>query len=122
MARILVIEDEPVIRAMTRRILVEAGHEVVETATARTGIEALRSVRVDLVLADIGLEGEDGVTAMARIRGSHPGLPLIAVSGCHRDDVSSQLEAAGLRTAVSWIAKPFAHNTLLAAVRSALDR
>jgi CheY-like chemotaxis protein len=122
MARILVIEDEPVIRAITRRILVEAGHEVVETATARTGIEALRSVRVDLVLADIGLQGEDGVTAMARIRGSHPGLPLIAVSGCHRDDVSSQLEAAGLRTAVSWIAKPFAHDALLAAVRSALAR
>lgn len=81
MARILVIEDEPMVRAMTRR-----------------------------------------VTAMARIRSSHPELPLIAVSGCHRDDVSSQLEAAGLRTSVSWIAKPFAHDTLLAAVRSALAR
>lgn len=122
MARILVIEDEPVVRAVTRRILVEAGHEVVEGASARTAIEALRSVTVDLVLADIGLRGEDGVTTMASIRSSHPELPLIAVSGCHWDDVSKQLQDAGLCSSVSWIAKPFDRDALLAAVSFALAR
>jgi DNA-binding response OmpR family regulator len=120
MARILVIEDEPAARTLTRRMLVEGGHQVLEAGSARTGREALRGVPVDLVLTDICLGGEDGITTMAEIRCARPGLPLIAVSGGPSVEVDDRLDGAGLRTSVRSLAKPFTHDDLLAAVKAAL--
>lgn len=120
MARILVIEDEPAIRAITRRMLVAGGYQVVEAGSAHTGCKALRDVAVDLVLTDVCLGDEDGIMTMAHIRRARPELPLIAVSGGARDEVSERLEDAGLRTAVRSLAKPYTCESLLALVEEAL--
>ncbi|MGH7497545.1 MAG: response regulator [Gemmatimonadales bacterium] len=120
MACILVIEDEPVVRAITRRMLVENGHQVVEAGSAHTGCEALREMHVDLVLTDVHLGADDGITTMSQIRRSHPELPLIAVSGGFEGEVSDRLEDAGLRAGVRSLAKPFTCNDLLVVVEEAL--
>jgi DNA-binding response OmpR family regulator len=120
MARILVIEDEPALRTLTRLILVESGHQVVEAGSARTGREALRGMPVDLVLTNVRLGGNDGITTLAEIHCSRPGLPLIAVSGGPSDEVADRLDGAGLRTSVTSLANPFTHDDLLTAVQAAL--
>lgn len=122
MARILVIEDEAMLRSIMRRVLVGAGYEVVETAAARAACEALRTIAIDMVLADLCLGGQEheGIRAMAEIRRSHPRIPVIAVSGRHREEILERLDATGLRDSVGVLTKPFAPEELLAVVRAAL--
>lgn len=122
MARILVIEDEAALRSIMRRVLVGAGYEVVEAGAARAACEALRTIAIDLVLADLCLSGQvhEGLSAMAEIRRSHPRIPLIAMSGRHREEILERLDAMGLRDSVGVLTKPFAPEELLAVVRAAL--
>lgn len=81
MARILIIDDEEPIRFSLRGILEDEGYEVLEAATAEEGIEVADAERPDLVFLDIWLPGMDGLTAQARLKGNHPDLPVVMISG-----------------------------------------
>ena len=81
MARILIIDDEEPIRFSLRRILEDEGYEVLEAATAEEGLEVADAERPDLVFLDIWLPGMDGLTAQARLKGNHPDLPVVMISG-----------------------------------------
>ena len=81
MARILIIDDEEPIRFSLRGILEDEGYEVLEAATAEEGLEAADAERPDLVFLDIWLPGMDGLTAQARLKGNHPDLPVVMISG-----------------------------------------
>ena len=81
MARILIIDDEEPIRFALRGILEDEGYEVLEAATAEEGIEVADAERPDLVFLDIWLPGMDGLTAQARLKGNHPDLPVVMISG-----------------------------------------
>jgi CheY-like chemotaxis protein len=118
--RVLVIEDEAVVRSVIRRILLEGGHEVIEADTTRSGLEAACSVEADVVLGDLCLGVEDGIGAMAAIRRARPEIPLIAVSGSPLEEIRDQLNAAGLQQSVWCLAKPFCPESLIGVVRQAL--
>ena len=79
MARILIIEEP--IRFSLRGILEDEGYEVLEAATAEEGLEVADAERPDLVFLDIWLPGMDGLTAQARLKGNHPDLPVVMISG-----------------------------------------
>ena len=81
MARILIIDDEEPIRFSLRGILEDEGYEVLEAATAEEGLEVADAERPDLVFLDIWLPGMDGLTAQARLKGNHPDLPVVMISG-----------------------------------------
>ena len=81
MARILIIDDEEPIRFSLRGILEDEGYEVLEAATAEEGLEVAEAERPDLVFLDIWLPGMDGLTAQARLKGNHPDLPVVMISG-----------------------------------------
>ena len=81
MARILIIDDEEPIRFSLRGILEDEGYEVLEAATAEEGLEVADVERPDLVFLDIWLPGMDGLTAQARLKGNHPDLPVVMISG-----------------------------------------
>ena len=119
MARVLVIEDEVVLRSIIRRVLLGASHDVIEVDTERSGFEDACSVPADVVLADICLGERDGIAVMAAIRRAQPGMPLIAVSGRPREEILDRLNAAGLQQSVWWLAKPFRHEELLDVVGKA---
>jgi DNA-binding response OmpR family regulator len=122
MARVLVIEDEPAVRHLIGRTLLESGHEVIEAGTARAGLEAARSLQVEMVITDVCLAGSDGIEVMREVRRSYPEVPLIAVSGRDRRELEARLEAAQLRRSVWVVMKPFWREELLGAVREALGR
>ena len=81
MARILIIDDEEPIRFSLRGILEDEGYEVLEAATAEEGLEVADAERPDLVFLDIWLPGMDGLTAQERLKGNHPDLPVVMISG-----------------------------------------
>ena len=118
---IIVVEDDPPLRALLMRLLVENGYHATGAAD---GDELLRAMAdrgsspIDLILLDIMLPGDDGLTLCRRIR-EYSKVPIIIISarGMEVDRV------AGLDTgADDYIAKPFGRSELLARVRALLRR
>jgi len=118
LARILVVDDEPAIRRSVRRILEHAGHEVLEAEDGKAAIGLLGRATVNLVITDIFMPGEDGITTIRRLRKEWPDLPVIAMSGGSQ---AGDLVAAALGLgAVRALNKPFTISEMLEAVASVL--
>ncbi len=108
----MVVDDEPLIRAVFRRWLGRAGHDVVE---AGSGSEALATLRahpgdVDLVITDGSMPGGSGDELIAVIRATWPAMPVVCVTA-YADDVILPVPV---------LAKPVSGRALLEAVASAL--
>jgi two-component system cell cycle sensor histidine kinase/response regulator CckA len=118
--RILVVDDEPIVRRFASRVLADAGYSV---ATAADGAEALQLVRergepLSAVVSDIVMPRLNGVQLLEALAVSHPDLPIILMSGY----ASAQLAERGIAAPCSVLAKPFAPDLLLAEVRRCIDR
>jgi DNA-binding NtrC family response regulator len=81
MPRILMIEDEDMLRLTTGDYLRDQGHEVVEAADGTAGLAALGEASPDVVLLDLNLPGLSGHEVLAALRERSPDLPVIIVSG-----------------------------------------
>jgi CheY-like chemotaxis protein len=81
-ARILVVEDNPVNLELVRDILEAHGHEVLEAANATDGLALLSGELPDLILMDIQLPGMDGLTATRQIKADArlQGIPVVALT------------------------------------------
>jgi response regulator NasT len=116
-ARILTVDDNPIVRADLRLILEDAGFEVVPDA--RDGVEAVdlaREHKPDLVLIDLSLPRIDGVEATRRILDERD-VPVVALTGRSRGDFVQRAVDAG---AVGHVLKPFSRGELVATVSQAL--
>ncbi|MDX6451358.1 MAG: two-component system, response regulator PdtaR [Gaiellaceae bacterium] len=116
-ARILTVDDNPIVRADLRLMLEEAGFEVVPDA--RDGVEAVdlaREHKPDLVLIDLSLPLLDGVEATRRILDERD-VPVVALTGHSRGDFVQRAVDAG---AVGHVLKPFSRVELVATVSGAL--
>jgi CheY-like chemotaxis protein len=116
-ARILTVDDDPIVRADLRVILEDAGFSVVPDA--RDGVEAVEHAREhapDLIVLDLGLPGLDGFDAAASIRRERD-VPIVALTGYSAPDVLERAAAAG---ADSYVLKPFSEDGLLSTIREAL--
>ena len=115
---ILVIEDEPGIRAVLRVLLTAEGYRCIEADTAlRAEIEA-RSHKPDLLLIDLGLPDGDGLKVIRRVREWSP-VPIVVLSARTMEEQKVAALDAG---ADDYIAKPFSAPELLARLRAALRR
>jgi two-component system, OmpR family, KDP operon response regulator KdpE len=118
MYQILVVEDEPDIRAVLRALLESEQHRVVEADTAeRAEIEA-RSHKPDLLLVDLGLPDGDGLELIRRVRRFAP-VPIVVLSARSMEEQKIAALDAG---ADDYVTKPFSAPELLARVRAALRR
>lgn len=118
MHQILVIEDEPAIRAVLRVLLEEENYRVIEAGSAARGEIEARSHKPDLVLIDLGLPDEDGVAVIRRLRQWSP-VPIVVLSA---RTMESQKVAALDAGADDYVTKPFGAPELLARVRAGLRR
>jgi PAS domain S-box-containing protein len=113
---VLLVEDEPAVRAVAVRVLERAGYRVVAAAG---GEEALRRAAgeeaIDLVLTDVVMPGMSGVTVAERLRAERPGVRVLFMSG-----YSSDLPEALASTGGSLLQKPFTPATLLDRVAEAI--
>ncbi|MBD3867511.1 MAG: response regulator [Acidobacteria bacterium] len=120
-ASILVVDDEEVVRTVSRRILEKGGFTVHEAADGRAAIELLMADRpkVDAVLLDMTMPELDGRETLMEIEKICPGLPVILTSGyseLHASNRVSGLSYAG------FIHKPYSADELLLLVRTLLSR
>jgi response regulator NasT len=109
-ARVLTVEDDPIVRADLRVILEDAGYEV--CPDARDGVEAVelaREHRPDLVLIDLSLPRLGGVEATRQIIGERD-VPIVALTGHSRGDLVGRAVEAG---AVGYVLKPFSEAQLV---------
>lgn len=118
MAHLLVIEDDPAIRASVIRALTTLGHAVSSSPNGLTGLQDALSEHPDLILLDLGLPDLDGhsVLSMLRAVGS---TPVIVVTA--RDDDPSMVKALD-GGADDYIVKPFSAELLDARIRAVLRR
>jgi CheY-like chemotaxis protein len=117
MARVLLIDDETVIRMLVCEILEEAGHEVTAADSAERALELLESGTFDVVVSDVIMPGLSGfeLVEQARRRPSPPPILLITGAG-----TTENVDEALRRGAVAVVTKPFAHGDLTAAVAAAV--
>ena len=104
---VLLVDDEPVIRQMLRRMLQRAGHEVVEGANGQEGLQHLEALAVELVLTDIVMPVMNGIEFIKQARLLRPSLNIIAMSGGGRTDNIDHLLTARAHGARATLHKPF---------------
>ncbi len=118
--KVLVVDDEPDALEPVRRVLQEAGAEVVAVASTEEALEAVRQQRPDVVLSDIAMPGRDGYELIRAIRAMPPGrggrVPAIALTAyAARADRERALEAGF----DAHLAKPVEPAALIAAIAAA---
>ncbi|HDJ33104.1 MAG TPA: response regulator [Bacteroidetes bacterium] len=120
MAKILVIDDEPYILLMIKKMLEQAGHGVDLASNGKEGLELLLARPFDLLITDIVMPEKEGLETIREVRKKYPDLKIIAISGGGRLDSSEYLEPARYFGAEKIIKKPFQKGELLNAVNELL--
>ena len=118
--RILLVDDEPAIRAATGRILQRAGYQVVEASDGDEAIERFDQdpESIDLVLTDLIMPRGDGTVTIRALQRRRPGLPIVASSGLHGELEDHRAVPPGT---TARLPKPYTVHQLLITVRQALD-
>jgi CheY-like chemotaxis protein len=116
--RILVVDDEPMVRALIVRVLMDEGYEVVAVANGRAALDAARGAEVgfDLIVTNNYMPGLTGPELVARVRQDFPDLPIL-----HVDDIARRRHVAQLPEDVPTIYKPFSIAGLREAVHKLLS-
>jgi DNA-binding response OmpR family regulator len=119
--RLLVIDDDNLVRAALTDMLQTAGFEVVTASNGRLGLELLGTTPVDAIITDILMPEQEGLETIREARQRFPDIRILAISGGGAGGGETQL----LRFAESFgadqtLPKPFTGSQLVAAVRALL--
>jgi DNA-binding response OmpR family regulator len=115
-ARILVMDDDEMLRGTLRAVLAAAGYEVLEAADGNAGLRLQREQGADLVLVDIFMPERDGLEVIRALRAQVPQPQIVAMSGGGRTGQIEVLRVGAART----LLKPFPPRELLSAIRELL--
>jgi DNA-binding response OmpR family regulator len=125
MMRVLVIEDDLSVGAAIQTMLAREGFQTIHVSDSDTGMRIFESSRFDLVIVDIFIPGESGLTTIARFCKLYPTVPVVAMSGfSFRDTMNSSLDFLSMAAAAGatfCLRKPFSYRQLLAAVHASFD-
>jgi CheY-like chemotaxis protein len=121
MARILVIDDEELVRRAVVRMLATAGHDVREAPDGASGLSLWRDGGADLVLTDICMPDMTGFELISELRAAGETVPVIAMSGTVAVTDLEVIRQVELLSAVHLLAKPFSWDQLMTAVNAALS-
>jgi DNA-binding response OmpR family regulator len=117
--RLLLIEDDPEIQRFLRRSLGEAGYHVDAASDAKTAEGLALEGKHDVLVVDLGLPDEDGISLILRLRGLGLAAPVLILSARRSvDDRVRGLEQGG----DDYLTKPFALAELLARLRNLVKR
>lgn len=118
MARILVIDDEELVRLTIRQALKKVGHEIVEADNGIVGLTLFEEGGFDLVFCDIIMPKKEGIQTIMDIRKIDREVPVVAMSGGGRTKNTDFLDAASSLGANRTMPKPFDRAQLLAITAS----
>ena len=115
---VLLVEDDPSVRGLTRGILETAGYTVLEAASGAEAVDVCErdSRPIDLLLTDMAVPGSGGEALAERVVRHRPGIKVLFMSGCAEDRIS--FEETRERP---FVQKPFVGSELTRKVRAVLD-
>jgi AmiR/NasT family two-component response regulator len=117
--RVVIAEDEAIIRLDLKETLEEEGYEVVgETGRGDEAVELVKEKQPDLAILDVKMPGMDGLTAAAQITADKGAAVLILTAFSQRDLIEKARDAGAL----AYLVKPFQKSELIPAVEVALGR
>ena len=117
METILVVDDEPQIRALLKNMLERENFNVIEAESGEEGIKSVQEENPDLVLLDINMGGMSGLTAFSHIRDLKGDLPILFLTANNRpNDVIKALNLG----ANDYITKPFVLGEVVARIKGHL--
>jgi DNA-binding NtrC family response regulator len=116
MAKILLVEDDDLVRDMLTQVLQRADHEVTCASNGEEATECLRNETPDIMVTDIIMPKKSGITLISEVRTKHPNLDIIAISGGGRLDPSGYLDLSETLGASVSFEKPIDNTALLMAI------
>jgi two-component system, cell cycle response regulator DivK len=119
MARVLVVEDNPVNMKLAVLLLESAGHTVLSATDAESGLALARTEHPQLILMDVQLPGMDGLEAIGLLKAQEATrtIPVIALTALAMKGDEERIRAAGCD---AYIAKPMRYQDFLATVANQL--
>ncbi len=118
--RILVVDDDPGVRAFVRRALEAEGYEVAEAADGAECLRVVRQVPPDLIILDLYMPEKDGLEVLRELHVMSSGPRLITMSGGGPTYDMAVLRSSRFLGASSALVKPFSTADLLEAVRGVI--
>jgi two-component system cell cycle sensor histidine kinase/response regulator CckA len=103
--KVLLVEDEDMVRTVAERALARAGYEVTACANGEEGLAAINdgTTQFDLVVSDVVMPGMDGPTMVRAIRARMPNMPVLFMSGYAEEQLRRDIDIPDMH----FIAKPF---------------
>ncbi len=119
--KILVIDDDPLVRRSFEQFLTDVGYEVALAANGRAGLALFTKLHPDIVVTDIIMPEQEGIETIIQMRKLNPKAKIIAVSGSGRVSNQDFLSIAAKFGAAATLMKPIDQDQLVDAVRKLLD-
>jgi DNA-binding response OmpR family regulator len=96
MAKVLVIDDQPNVRALLDLLLRQKGYDVMLADNGRTGLQLYRQEHPDVILLDLNMPKLDGVTVLKEIRNVDLKQPVIVLTGDTNPETERQVRTLGV--------------------------
>ena len=122
MTKILVIDDDVLVRKSIVHLLEGAGYQVLTAEDGARGMAIFRNEQPDLVITDIVMPEQEGIQTITEIRKAKPDAKIIAISGGGRIADTDFLRIAQVLGAMAAISKPFDPDELLALAKDCLAK
>lgn len=118
--RILVIDDDSILRSMLHTLLSYSGYEVDLAENGRNGLQRLKDTRYDLIISDVNMPEMDGLTLYTRLKQDYPGLEdcFLFLTADSRNDTISFFTENGCK----YLPKPFGTRDLLSEIGAILKK
>jgi two-component system cell cycle sensor histidine kinase/response regulator CckA len=116
---ILLVEDDVIMRRLTRRMLEEHGYKVLEAEDGKSALDLIgsHSGSIDLILTDVVMKGMNGPELVLRLIESHPAMKVVYMSGYTGELVANQ----GIDSGIRLLERPFTRADLLKTIDAALE-
>jgi len=122
MPRILIIDDDDLIRQMVRDVLERDGYDVEDASDGKQGLRAFMENPADLVITDLVMPEKEGIEIIIELRRDFPELKIIAISGGGTVGGSQYLDVAGKLGADKILGKPLKLRQLVTIVKELLEK
>ena len=118
-ALVMIVDDEEGIRETISGILEDEGYESVTASSGEEAVKKVKEITPDVVLLDVWLPGMDGIQTLQELKGSHPAVPVIIISGHANIEIAVKATKMG---AYDLLEKPLSIEKVLLAVVRALEK
>jgi two-component system, response regulator, stage 0 sporulation protein F len=116
MAKILLVEDDDLVRDMLNQVLDRAKHQVIIACDGDEAAELLKTENPDIMITDIIMPKKSGITLITEVKNKHPDMEIIAISGGGRLDPTGYLDLSESLGATVSFEKPVDKGALLMAI------